>query len=420
MNSPTSPPATKSARLGRLAILTLALLTAITGWASYHYLHHTIPERYYEAGKEAHARGDLQVVNSAADALSDKEGYEPHAHILRAMVLLRTGRLKEAIDECGHAREHPDTKPLAFALSGEALYRAGFFRDADRILSTALELDPSLIDARRLLAATYYDIGAMHQAMDHLRIVAEQAPDDPRPHRLMGLIDKDFQKYGRSVDEFRESLRRDPNQPEKHEVAVELAQCLIELRRYPEVIETLQSCPLSAEVLALQAECHYGNKDLAAARKQITEVYHLAPNNLPAMRLEAKLDLEADDPDSAVKVLERAILHHPNQWRVRYQLSRAYQRLGEQELAKEQIKASDELRELQEQFAELHEKAMAEPSNEETRYELGLAAIKLGKPELAQNWFRATLGLNPQHQGAVAALQKLEKPPPQAKAVNQP
>jgi tetratricopeptide (TPR) repeat protein len=198
-----------------------------------------------------------------------------------------------------------------------------------------------------------------------------------------------------------------------------LAQCLVELRRYPEAIETLQSCPLSAEVVALQAECHYGNKDLKTARKGIAEVYHLAPNHLHAMQLEAKIDLEEGDPNSAVKVLERAILHHPNQWRVRYQLSRAYQRLGQRELAKEQIKASDELRELQEQFAELHEKAMAEPSNEETRYELGLAAIELGKPELAQNWFRATLGLNPQHQGAVAALQKLKKPP-QAKAVNQP
>jgi predicted Zn-dependent protease len=271
-----------------------------------------------------------------------------------------------------------------------------------------------------LLAATYYDIGAMYQAMDQLRIVAEQAPDDPRPHRLMGLIDKDFQKYGRAVDEFRESLRRDPDQPERHEVAVELAQCLVELRRYPEAIETLQTCPLSADVLALKAESHYGEKDHETARKLIAEAYQLAPNHLHTMQLEAKIDLEEDDPNSAVKVLERAILHHPNQWRVRYQLSRAYQRLGKRELAKEQIKASDELRELQEQFAKLHEKAMAEPSNEETRYELGLAAIKLGKPELAQDWFRAALGLNPQHQGAMAALQKLEKPRPQPESANQP
>lgn len=420
MNSPTSPSARKPARTRWLAILALTLLTALAGWASYHYLHHTIPQRYYRAGKEAYARGDLQVVENAADALSGKKGYEPHAHILRAMVLLRTGHLKEAIDRCGYAREHPETKPVAYALSGEALYRAGFFRDADRILNTALELDPSLIDARRFLAATYYDIGAMYQAMDQLRLVAEQAPDDPRPHRLMGLIDKDFKKYGRAVDEFRESLRRDPNQPEKHEVAVELAQCLVELRRYPHAIEALQSCPLSAEVLALQAESHYGQKDHEAARRLLAETYQLEPNHLQAMQLEAKIDLEEDDPKSAAKVLERAVLHHPNQWRVRYQLSRAYQRLGKRELAEEQIKASDELRELQEQFAKLHEKAMAEPANEETRYKLGLAAIKLGKPGLAQNWFRATLGLNPQHQGAMAALQELQKPQPHLDKANQP
>lgn len=407
--SPNSP-GSKWTRIRWLFALILILVTVLVGWGAHRYVRYTLPESIFQAGKEAFARGDLETVQGAAEALKGKPGYEPHMHLLRGMVLLRLDQLEEAIRECGHAREHPDTRALAHALSGEALSRAGYYRDADRVLTLAVQMDPDLTDARRWLAATYYDLGAMHQAVEQLEVVAQQAPQDPRPHRLMGLIDKDYQKYGRAVDRYRESLRRDPDQPARHEIALELASCLVQLRRFDEALDALKGAPATAEVQALRAESHYGLGDQAAARTAVTEALQQDANNLSALLVRARIQMDEGDATSAVETLKQAVQFFPKEWRLRHQLSTAYRRLGQMDLAEEQVKATQELRELRERFAKLHEQAMANPADPEVRYQLGMMALELDMPELAQTWLQATLGLDYQHVGARAALAALHTP----------
>ena len=416
MNDNAFPLNPKPAKSRWRWLLVSVLLAALIGLTVYWYAHRNTPRRHFHAGVEAFARNDLDAVRSVAEALRGVDGCEPHLHVLDGMVLLRGGRLFEAIVEFGHARDHPDTRALAYALSGEALYKARLFRDAQRILTTAIKLDPSQTDARRWLAAVYYDIGAMNHALNQLEVVAEQAPDDPRPHRLRGLIFKDFEEYGKAIVEYRQSLGRDPDQPDKHELLVELAECLVKERRHAEAMATLRQCPRSAHVLVLEAECRYAEGNEAGARKLIGEALKLAPNHLGAIRLQAMIDLESNGTASAVRVLRQAIEHHPKQWRVRYQLVRAYQRLGRQELAQEQIKVMQELRELRDRFTELHEEAIADPANVETRYQLGLLAGQLDKPALAHSWFLVTLAMDPDHAGARQALQAMMRqtqPPPE-------
>jgi tetratricopeptide (TPR) repeat protein len=360
----------------------------------------------------AFRENDLDTVRSAAEALACVDEYEPHLHLIEGMILLRRDRLIEAIDRFGYARDHADTRALAYALSGEALYKARLFRDVERILTTALKLDPSLTDARRWLAAYYYDVGAMNHTVDQLQVVAEQAADDPRPHRLMGLVYKDFEEYKKAIHHYRESLRIAPDQPGRLELLVELAECLVKERRHDEGLKALASCPRSAHVLWLQAECHYARGDGPGARRLLGEALKLAPGQLDASQLLATMDLESGDAASAVEILRRAVEHHPKEYRVRYQLSQAYQRLGEEELAQEQIEAMKNLRTLRERFTKLHEQAIADPADVETRYELGVVAARLDKPELAHGWFTMTLAMDPNHAGAREALEAMVREPP--------
>jgi tetratricopeptide (TPR) repeat protein len=285
------------------------------------------------------------------------------------------------------------------------LYKARQFRDAERILTIAIKLDPSQTDARRWLAATYHDIGAMDNALKQLAVIAEQAPTDPRPHRLMGLIHKDFEAYGKAIDEYRESLKRDSDQPDEQQILVELAECLLHERRHVEAMETLGRCPRSGRVLTLEAECRYAQGDAASAGKLVDEAMKLEPKQLAAMQMRATLDMEANDAESAVRILRQAVQDYPKDFRLRYQLARAYQRLGEQESAQEQLDTMQELRKLRLRFTELHKQAIAEPANVEIRYQLGVVAGQLDEPELAQSWFTATLGMDPKHAGAREALQ---------------
>jgi len=92
---------------------------------------------------------------------------------------------------------------------------------------------------------------------------------------------------------------------------------------------------------------------------------------------------------------------------VRYQLSRAYQRLGQPERAQEQVRAMEELRTAWERFTELHRQAIRDPDDVETRYLLGIVARQLDEPDLARTWLTAALGMNPGHAAARKALQEL-------------
>jgi len=334
-------------------------------------------------------------------------------HLFKGSGLLREGRLLDALEEFGHAKNHPDVAASALALSGEALYKARQFGDAVRILDRALQLDPSQTDARRWLAATYHDIGAMDHALKHLQMVADQAPTDPRPHRLIGLMHKDFEAYAEAIAAYRESLRRNPDQPDQHKIRTELAECQIRLRQHVDALETLGKCPKSAERFALEAECHYAQRDASSARKAVSQALELQPDHLEAMQLAATMDLEEEDAESSVRILRQAVEHHPREFRVRYQLAQAYGRLGERELAEEQMRQMQELRKLHRRFTDLHEKAIKDADDVEARYQLGVLADQLGKPELARTWFAATLGMDPNHEGAQKALASaLEQPPP--------
>jgi tetratricopeptide (TPR) repeat protein len=255
----------------------------------------------------------------------------------------------------------------------------------------------------------YYDIGAMGHASDQLKIVAEQAPDDPRPHRTLGLIAKDFQLHEEAISEYRESLRLGPDQPDRNEILLELAESLLKRNRHAELLETLAECPRSARRLTLEAESRLtqGNKD--AARKLAAEALELSPDDLGALQLKARLDLEANNPASALTVLRRAAERYPRDYRVRSDLAQAYQRLGQRQRAEEEVKVYQELRDLMTRFTKLHRQAINEPANVEIRYQLGTVAAKLGKPDLARSWFRAVLALQPDHTGARKELESMTR-----------
>jgi tetratricopeptide (TPR) repeat protein len=357
------------------------------------------------------ADGDLDAVQAAVEGLRDVEAYDPHRHLFEGALLLRNGRPLEAVVELGYAKDHPDTAGLAYSLSGESLYKAGRFRDADRILTAAVQRDPSLTDAHRWLAVLYYDIGAMNHASEQLKIVAEQAPDDPRPHRTQGLISKDFQLYEEAIAAYQESLRLDPDQPDKDEILLELAECLLRRNRHAELRETLARCPRSARTLTLEAESRLAEGDREAARKLAAEALDLSPDDLGAVQLRARLDLESNDPTSALKLLQRAAKRYPRDYRVHSDLAQAYERLGQRERAREEADIYREIRDLITRFTKLHRQAIAEPANADIRYQLGQVALQFGKPELARSWFLATLAMAPDHAGAREALRNVPLPP---------
>ena len=394
------------------------VLAVLLGAIRYWYAVKTSPRRQFQAALAAFAQNDLDRVQVAAEAVRGVDGYGPHLRLLSGMVLLRNGQLTDAIVEFGYAREHPDTRALAYTLSGEALFRSGQFKDARRILGTAIQLDPAQTDAHRWLAAMYYDTGAMNHAIGHLRLVAEQAPSDPRPHRLIGLIHKDFEEYTKAIDAYRESYKRDPQQPDGEALQLELAECLVKQQHHTEALETLENCSPSAQALWLRAKCRHDLGDRATASKLVDEAIGLDPKHLESLHLKGMLELEAGNAASAVDVLLKAAERYPKEWRPRYTLARAYRQLGDTDKAAGHMKVMEELRELRYRFTKLHAQAMKSVENAELRYELGVMAVELGRPLLAIGWFESALALDPDHHKAREAWQDLTTPSPKPPPVD--
>jgi tetratricopeptide (TPR) repeat protein len=415
--SPASPSRALAAATRWLLWLAPLVLAGLFGAGRLGYAYRVGPRRHFEAAVAAFARNDLDAVQTAAEALRGVAGYEPHSHLLEGMLLLRKDRLPDAAVQLGLAANHPDTRALACTLCGEALCRSRELRGAERVLKAAIQSDRSQTDAHRWLAVLYYDIGSMVHALKELSAVAEQAPGDPRPLRLMGLIHKDFDKYQEAATAYRESLRRAAALSDeeaarfvdKTEIRLELGECLLRLRRHAELLEALGECPRSAQRLALEAASYYNERDIESARKLVAAALALAPNELDALHLQATLDLDANDPAAAVKILRRAAEQYPKDHSVHYKLSQAYQRLGRKEAAAAEAKLSKELYDLQRHFAELHQQAIRDTADADVRYQLGVVARQLGKPELAETWFRAALALDPRHAGA---HNELEVTPP--------
>lgn len=388
------------------ALLALAAV-CLAGILLYLRWERNRPENQYRRGLDALAGKDLEAVREHAAALENVEGYKSHSHLLFGAYLLRSGDVESALPQLNHAADHPETRARARALAGEAFYRARRFVEAEYLLAQALEEDPTLLDARRLIASTYYDLGAMMQALEHLRLVADAAPEDGRPHRLMGRIHTDYEKFDEAIADLRESLRRDPNPPDLLNVQFDLATALSRNRQYDEALEVLQQAEPTADVLHLQAECMNSLGKLDEAKELLARALELQPKHLGALLMQGAMLLETGQAGEAAKVLSLAAEHHPTDDKVRAKLMQAYRLSGEEDLAAEQLEIMEKLKATRQRFTDLHDQALQQPRDAQVRYELGATAMELQRPDLGEMWFRSALAIDPTHVEALQAMQKL-------------
>src|SRR5581483_454840 len=172
--------------------------------------------------------------------LQGRLDYEPQASLLRGKLLLAAKRYELALDELSIADSDPETQVQAQVMAGEALFAMHRFYDAGAAWTRALQLDPNNLDACRWLGVAYFELGAVEVAIGYLHRVAERAPSDPRPHRVIGLIYTGVDEFGPAAEAYREALRRGPDHPQAEEVRVELARALNEYHQDAEALSVLE------------------------------------------------------------------------------------------------------------------------------------------------------------------------------------
>jgi tetratricopeptide (TPR) repeat protein len=360
--------------------------------------------RHYGVGashdkfKEALAaldRGDWTLARRYAREIKASQPASPHASFLRGAMLLEKGHCNPALDELGKAKQEAGLETAALTLMGEAWYRLGRHVEAQAALEQVLKQEPDSVEAHRWLAASNYDLGVTGKAVHHLKRTAELAPTDPRPHRLLGLIHKDFGQYEEAIPFYEESLRRKSDQPNAAEIRQELAACQAETRRYSDALATLAECSDLPEFNVLRAECHHAQGHSARAQEALARALEQQSDNLDGLLLRGTMLLEEGDAHSAIEAFRRAINKHPKDYTAHFMLAQAYGKAGEQELAKAEHEAAEKIRVVRHEFSQLHKVAWERPGDVQVRLRLAVLAEELDRPDLAEVWLRSAAALQP-------------------------
>jgi tetratricopeptide (TPR) repeat protein len=364
----------------------------------------------YRRARKALADGDARAVVRESRRLLDTAGYEPHGRLLLGLLHAQSRQFSKALYDLQFAARDDATAVEALTVATECYCRLGQPLEATKTARTAIARNAGALEARRWLASAYYDLGAMQDAVAELKVISEQAADDPRPEYLLGLIEKDQERFPEAIVHYRESLRRDARQPNRETILFELAESLTRLKRFDEALDVLRECRQTSPTLTITAECQQNLGRTGEAEILLERARQLDSSYAPASLQLGALFLLLGKADDAAGVLEEAVRLDPQNRQAHFYLAQAYARKHEDVKSAEQLRLTQEIYVAEVEFSELHRTASQQPTDAEVRYRLGVLARRLGKTELARTWFRAALALQPEHSAARAALAELDAP----------
>ncbi len=386
------------------SVVAFLLLTLVGSLA---FQHWTDPHRYFELGMAGVRENDWDQVARAAAALEDHPNYRLQHQFLNGSLHMHEGRPEKALPLAIAAQEHPDVAIEARVMAGQAAYQLGAAGNAKLYWEEALMLDEQCVAAHQWLGVLYFDLGAMDNAILHLQAVSQMSPEDHRPDRLMGLINRDYERPEVAIPHYVESLRRAPDQPDAENVRLELAECQIKQREFDAAMTSLEACSDSPRKKRLVARCLMNSGELDEARKLAHQALQEQPDQLDVLQLNADVALVDGDTERAAEWLRKGVQMDPYDHAARTQLAQVLGRMGLDEESKKHSRRADELQKLWERFSDLQIDAINRMTDAQVRYEIGTLAKQLGKPELAVVWFKAALAIDPGYSDAAQALSEV-------------
>ncbi|MFN0051453.1 MAG: tetratricopeptide repeat protein [Planctomycetales bacterium] len=240
-------------------------------------------------------------------------------------------------------------------------------------------------------------------------------PDDPMPFLLRARIELNLDHWTGVEDACRKALRLAPEHPEALQ---NLGEALMAQQKYEEALGWFQKVPDgTVETLAARvgaARCLVTLDRGAAARtllEKLTADHSQHPR--PLVQL-GQLELEAGNYERAVELLRKANALEPFQQETLYALASALRGANQAGEAARIASEVERIRDTKGKIARLVEKVGDEPEDAEARFEIGKMQLELGARREGVMWLTSVLQFQPDHAGAIAALEELAISPAQA------
>nr|AGS53905.1 TPR domain protein [uncultured bacterium contig00078] len=365
-----------------------------------------------------------------SDARADAEAEAAAAR--RAEAAAEEARKKAQEEEMARAsRETQEQmrKVNNLVADGKARLAAGDYSGAGQLFSDARRAMPSgesRFESQTLstMADAYYDYNANNPGGTHSRDAVNRASDlageavakdatQALPHHILGKIARDANQTDRSLSEFREAARLDPN---NFMYAHDLGRVLFIARRYQEARDAFQNAvrlnpdfePGWYNLGGTYRALNRLDDALAAYRQAIA----IKSDYFAAHREVGRILVAKNDARGAVDAFSRALQHNPNDYNTLCELGAAFSQAGNNIEAEStfnralRINSADaqtnynmalvklELKKYNEAINHARIAVDASPNNAIYVYTLGLACEQSGAVEVAVNAYQRAASLD--------------------------
>ena len=348
----------------------------------------------FQTGLEAVQRGDWNTVRLCAHRLLQDDEHRAHAALLQAYEQLAFGQSEAAFVTFSEATSNPDTRELAYHEAASILYEAGQFSRTILMCRQVLEWNSGRTDSQRLLAAAYYDIGAMVSAINTLKVVAEQQPNDHRPHYMEASILHDFERFEDAAIAYEEAAKRVPqDSPARDEILVGWGECLVRLRRHAEAIEAMDPASSGPEVDAQRSVALFALRQPDAALRAAESALTRQPHHPEAVAVASQCYERNGDVERGIALLREAADLHPHELEVHLRLADMLGANGQLDAALEHRTIAATISEYRRDFSHMQQAMVHNDDDANLRFEIAQLAEQLGKIEIARSWLRAAVGM---------------------------
>lgn len=271
-------------------------------------------------------------------------GTDPEATVALAALENRVGAYQDAI-RSAEALEQQTSAPSnlrasAAGLAGLSYESLGRRDEAIKHLKMAIQLAPNDENSYLALAYLYEKTNRFREGVEVLQQARKNLPDSSGVLLALGSHLVWSEQYEAGVRALTEVLRKTPDQPEAY---IRLAEAYRNTGRPELEWHTLQQLAAvkpdypMLHVLIAKAILNAQQPDYAKALQELDTAEKLTPSDADISYLRGKAYVATKRYAEAVQELSRTIELRPTEPSAYYQLGLAYQRLGQPDLAKEQM-----------------------------------------------------------------------------------
>lgn len=315
--------------------------------------------------------------------------------------LLAEGRFTEAVAAFNRHKQTAPADARAYFYSGLALAEAGRAGEAALELSEAVRLDPRHPQYRVLQASILARLKQNQPAIDTLSPLATSNAAERLDAEWLWLLSDVYYRLERFDDALRTLDRLETRAPSEPRLDLNRGQVYAVKADYDLARKYFQASigkfPSNALAHFELGKLLYQLNEMEAAKKPLVEAVRLDVENPQYLHKLGQVNIALDQPDEAIRVLDRAVAHAGELPKIYYALGQAWQRKGDREKAAAFMLKFKQAREAQ-------EKREGQESEVSRLVASGERMLDEANPKAAQSFFEQAAQEDPANWTAHAYL----------------